>query len=333
MTTISTSRRVLPPDDHRHGTTAGANAGCHCHACLYARSEYDCTRRRQICYGTWQPFIDAEPVRQHLRQLGAAGLGWQRVATITGVKNGTLSAILYGRPGQQPTKLIRPYLAEKILAVQATPDLIAPSTPVPAVGTVRRLRALVALGYPVRHLAEHLPVQFQTVQRIVSRNPPTVTNEVAKATVVLYDRLWNTVPEGTWVHRRTRRMAEARGWGSPLVWDDATIDDLDATPTVGGDDDRDVDDVLVGEVLAGRAPLSALNEAEESALWRAWERHRRERFLDLPGFVDFARTCNTTAAVAERLRNQADGLNSRGKPRKTTHFDAAARRTSERNAA
>lgn len=333
-TTATTWRRKLAPDDPRHGSTAGFNAGCNCTPCCSAKSAYEQTRVRRTAYGTWHPYTDAEPVRQHLRALGKEGLGWVRVARLAGVPKRTVSAILYGREAGKPTKLIRPHIAEKLLAIQAAPELIADRVSVPAVGTVRRLRALIALGYTAVDLAEHLPLNFQSVQRIACQNPEYVTNEVARATVALYDRLSLVVPADTWVHRRAKRTAIKRGWVPPLAWDDATIDDSEAQPDLGdtGGEQQHVDEVLVGQVLAGHAPLNRLNEAEEAALWWAWVAYRAEYGKDGPGLKDFARQHKTTVLNAERIRNAADGVTSRGKPR-NTNTRAATGRTTERTAA
>lgn len=326
MITTSLAARMLPANDPRHGTTAGASAKCFCPDCKKAKRRYNRTRYRQVGYGTWQPFVDAEPVRQHLRKLGAAGLGWMRAADLAGLKRCTVSAVLYGRAGCPPTVKIRPHTAEKILAVRATPDLLANGTPVPAIGTVRRLRALIALGYPVQHLAEHLPIGYEQAQRIAARGPDTVTNEVARATTVLYDRLSLTVPPDTWVHRRTQRTAQRRMWAPPLAWDDATIDDPDATADLGEPTEDAIDEVLVRRALTGHARLDDLNEAEQVALWQAWERQRRERLDVGPGLKDFAHLHGVKPHVAEKLRNLAH--------RTTTEDDTAADgRTNERKAA
>lgn len=339
MTTTATDRRTLPPQDPRHGTTAGASAGCLCPRCGTAKRNYNRTRYRKTGYGTWQPFIDAEPVREHLRHLSANGIGWIRAANLAGLKRCTVSAILYGRPGFPPNAKIRPTTAAKILAVQATPDLLADHAPVPAAGTVRRLRALAALGYPMQELAEQLPIGYDQAIRIAARAPRTVTNAVARATVTLYDRMSLTVPPTTWVHQRAQRTALARGWVPPLAWDDATIDDPNAHPNTGEADtgqdvdEQDVDEVLVRRALTGHAPLTTLNDAEQIALWQSWERQRRERLLDGPGLKEFARLHGVKTHIAERLRNTAHGLTAKGKPPRRNTNTAATGHTNERTAA
>ena len=47
-------------------------------------------RTRQTAYGRWQPYVDAQPVRDHINTLRAQGMGWKRVAEVANVEPSVL---------------------------------------------------------------------------------------------------------------------------------------------------------------------------------------------------------------------------------------------------
>ena len=77
---------------------------------------YSQRRRRLIAYGRWEPWVDAEPIRAHVREQMGAGLGWKTLAQLAGVAPNTISRLLYGRP---LTTRMRPEIARRILTVRA----------------------------------------------------------------------------------------------------------------------------------------------------------------------------------------------------------------------
>lgn len=324
----------LNPDDPRHGSLAGYKIHrCRCPRCRTANRDYNNRYNRLNAYGRWQPMVDAEPVRQHINALRAAGLGVQRIADLAGVGNSTVQHLVWRHhAGRPPTKRLRSEVAAALLAVQATPDVLAGGAFVDATGTRRRIQALVAFGWPLAEQARRLRRSLRNFRDLLTQKQ--VTARTAREVADLYEQMSATPPPAGWVTTRTRRFAARNGWEPPLAWDD--IDDPDATPnTDPADDEPDIDEVLVRRALAGHAPLDTLNEPERIALWKAWIAHRNEYAQPTPGLADFARIYKTTTLVAERFRNLAEGLNSRGKPRKTTttSSSAASGRTSERTAA
>ena len=105
-------------------------------------------------------------------------------------------------------------------------------------GTVRRLQALIARGWSIRHLGHRLGRTGPNMNRLMFG-----TDEVLLATYVavkrLYDELWDAEPPAASSDQkraRTRALnrAEREGWPPPLAWDDGTgphgIDNPDATP-------------------------------------------------------------------------------------------------------
>lgn len=98
---------------------------------------------------------------------------------------------------------------------------------VPSIGTVRRVRALMALGWRGPEIADAAGVSINTLRSIDYHGSTVVLAETARLVAMAYDRLSMTVPEGAYANR-TRILAAHRGWHPPLAWDD--IDNPDEEP-------------------------------------------------------------------------------------------------------
>lgn len=117
-----------------------------------------------------------------------------------------------------------------------------------ATGTHRRIRALQRIGYSEKDLATRLGRCDKYVCSVLRFNrlrASTVTEVAA-----LYDQLCMTWPTG-WSADRNRRRAEARGWPSPLAWDEDTIDAPNARPALDADAEDVVDQVAVWRRMQG----------------------------------------------------------------------------------
>lgn len=131
---------------------------------------------------------------------------------------------------------------------------------VPAVGTQRRLQALVAIGWSQSKLAAHIGTSQANIWNFLFRGAPTVRRDTHERVARLYAELWNTAPEhGGWrslnAYNRSRNYAAARGWLPPAAWDD--IDTDPEPPAVDRDPDY-VDDAAVELAIAGhQVPLTA----------------------------------------------------------------------------
>jgi hypothetical protein len=217
-----------------HGNAKYHLEHCRCYACCRAASMYESNRRRAIAYGRWQPFVDAEPVRQHIRSLGEFGIGWIRLAKLAGVSTGGVSKILYGdrRRGLAPTKRVRPETALKLLSVEPSLDNVGARAAVDGAGTRRRLQALVAAGWTQSELARRLGMNRSNFARTIVGD--LVHAGTHRAAISLYDQLWRLDPTGHGVpaHRAeaARRIAAANRWAPVGAWDDDVIDDPAAFP-------------------------------------------------------------------------------------------------------
>lgn len=221
-----------------HGYARYRLDGCRCYVCGSARSEYDMRRYRLMAYGQWHPFVDAEPVRQHVLLLMEAGIGRRRLAALSGVSDGMLGKLLYGVPsrGQPPTWRLRPDTARRLLGVEPTLDAVADGALVDATGTRRRLQALIVVGWSGSKLADRLGMTVANFWAAL--DCAQVTARRARAVRALYDEIWDQAPpEGDHRSRiaasRARNMAARRGWPPPLAWDDDRICDPTAVPQRG----------------------------------------------------------------------------------------------------
>lgn len=92
-------------------------------------------------------------------------------------------------------------------------------------GSVRRLQALMALGWPRRELARIAGYRGDAFALILNSSRRMVTIDTARRIDELFDRLSMTHGPSA----RTRQIAAERGWPPPLAWND--IDNPAEQPT------------------------------------------------------------------------------------------------------
>lgn len=222
---------------------------------------------RQQAYGTWQPYVDAEPVRQHVQTLRAAGLGRDRIAHLAGVPKATMSRLLYGCPcdNQPPSSKIRPETAAKLLSVRPSAGLLADDSRVDATGVRRRLQALAAVGWPGVTLSARMGWKETYVSEL-QRRDGVVYVRTDRDVRVLYEDLCDQDPVEDGVKPtaalRARLNAERRGWLPPHMWD-TDIDD----PAAGPDqpDSGALDDEAVLRALDGKPVTLTRDEQMHAA--------------------------------------------------------------------
>lgn len=95
-----------------------------------------------------------------------------------------------------------------------------------AIGCQRRLRALVAMGWPPANLAAALRWKPADLRQLSDQEQ--TTRRVHIAVCALYDQLWDQRPEEHGVPyavaRELRSKAREAKYAGPLAWDDDTID-------------------------------------------------------------------------------------------------------------
>ncbi|MEY9995822.1 hypothetical protein ABIE67_007854 [Streptomyces sp. V4I8] len=181
---------------------------------------------------------DAEPVRRHIRTLYAAGFTDRRIAAIAGLAPETVSSFTrpINRAGNRKgvKRTCTPSVASKILAVRAEDAL--PGL-VDATATRRRVQALIAIGWPIEHIARHIGVTGNHLRLAMGR--PRVYGRTAQAVIDAYNELKDKRPHRNGVGRveasRARRRAEANRWPRPAYWAERmdVIDDPDFEPLYG----------------------------------------------------------------------------------------------------
>jgi transcriptional regulator with XRE-family HTH domain len=214
-----------------HGYARYKLDNCRCYQCAAAVSAYEMARYRAIAYGTWQPFVDATPAREHILRLSECGIGSRRLAELSGVSRSLLTAIVHGKPGREPSRKVRPATAERILRVEPTLCNLAAKTVVASIGTHRRVQALMARGWSQAKIGERLGVAPGNFVALMKSAHVTAATAVKMQAV--YSEMWDQdPPESTQRERisvsRSRNYAQARGWLPPAAWDDDLIDLPDA---------------------------------------------------------------------------------------------------------
>lgn len=224
---------------HQHGTYACyTHDRCRCTPCTVAQSVYNSQRLRQQAYGRWDNLVDPEPARVHVRALMAQGMGLKRIIAISRVSSGQLFKLLYGKPGpdgtRHPSRRIRRETEAKILAVQLN---LADGARVLSLGAVRRVQALVALGWSQSKIATRLGILPANFTTIAHGRRAELTVATDKAIRGLYEEWSMRLPPADEWHdksaaSRARAHARANGWLPPLAWDDDRLDDPTYQPTV-----------------------------------------------------------------------------------------------------
>jgi len=236
-----------------HGYARYRLDNCRCAVCKDARRKYD---RKQVVLKAngKSATVDAEPIRQHVRTLQAAGIGTRRICEASGVGRTALLKLLNGcgSRGTDPSRRVLASTAEKLLAVQPTLDVLGGKALLDPTGTQRRLRALVALGWSQAKLADQIEWTPANFGQLIHGTYGHVIVETARRVRRLYDELnEQRPPEQT--HRdkiaasRARRYAASNGWTPPVSWDDDTIDDPSAHPNMTGYDESVVQALLAGQ--------------------------------------------------------------------------------------
>lgn len=190
----------------------------------------------------WADQVDAGPVREHVRMLMSEGMSISQIQFASGINRTAIRVMLGDFPGRKASKQVRADTAACLLRVRPNRGVSIDGM-VPVVGTLRRLHALVAIGYPKRDLAIRLGATSPAFQGGRSGEIRAVT---AQAVMELYDELQHTQGPSS----RAREGARGRGWLPPAWWDDDAIDD----PLFEPDGIREyVGELLLDDVTLPRA--------------------------------------------------------------------------------
>lgn len=173
--------------------------------------------------------VAAEPVRRHVRELMAAGAGYRSISTAAGVNVSIINHLLYDHGHKKRSAQLISSNASRILQVRI--KQVATGV-VDSTGAIRRLHALMAMGWPSVHVARHTRLYVGYLKEIQRQDK--IYASTAHDVAVAYNRLWNQDPLKHGVSQqavnRLRNYARKHGWPPPGAWDDESLDDPNAHP-------------------------------------------------------------------------------------------------------
>lgn len=213
---------TLPPHGtpgRGRGSRGGNRPACPCPPCRKAAASYNKHVRYLASTGRSR-LVDAEPVRKHLHLLIANGDALSVLAEQLGRPRSTLASLANNKRHR-----ITRVLADDILAIRPG-RASAHNRSVPSIGSTRRMRALVALGHPVRTIADAAGMEYSTASYLLNGHPDTIHYELTQRV----DRAYRLLSETTGTHVRSLRRAQREAFAPPAAWDEESIDDPQARP-------------------------------------------------------------------------------------------------------
>jgi IS30 family transposase len=193
-----------PGTPHRHGTRVAYVAdGCRCTPCRAANRAAERHRTAAMRVGCWQPYVDPGPARARLKLLREHGVGLDQIAKIANTPKSTVRRLLR-EPAVSPVR-IRTETADRLLAVQPSPEHVAPKSQIDAGETLCRIEMLVEAGHSIPELARALGKSSVSLRRTLNRR--TVTAQTAVSVRNLYDRINPDGLEAQHFRRRARQDA------------------------------------------------------------------------------------------------------------------------------
>lgn len=184
---------------------------------------YEADQARRRASGEWAGYMSADEVNAHIQTLQDAGMSLQRIGRLADISEAGVRR-LAGRKRVWRTH------GERILAIDPRGFYPGEDTGyVSAVGTARRLQALIAIGYTQRDLAGRLGITADNLGLII-RERASVYISTAQAVDELFQSLQMEPAPPSAAATFSRERAKKQGWPPPLAWDEETIDDPEAEP-------------------------------------------------------------------------------------------------------
>lgn len=225
---MTTAVRVPP---HHNTLTCYTDYRCRRPECV---ERYNTRNRERIAAhrnGTYTRFVDAGPSRRHIAGLMASGMGSDSIAAAVGMPKQSILEFIRPIPTQGRGRRQRttPETEQKILAVTISDRTLGR---IDGTGTRRRIQALVAIGWPINHVARHAGMFDENAASIMRRTWVYVST--AKAIEEAYETLRRRTPTKYGVPKphaaAAKNRAARRNWPTPKYWDGRPIDDPDFEP-------------------------------------------------------------------------------------------------------
>ena len=209
-----------------HGTEARYQGSvnrpaCRCSTCIAGWTKAG--QKRLLARLEGRPAsVPAAPVTRHIAVLHAADMTTGQIAAAAHVD---ASTVRDHAKGQFPN--IRRTTAEKILAVRPEQDVALGQ--VPALASIRRCRALCAVGHSPATIADaHPTLQKRSVEYITTGARRLVSAKNHHAIREAYTQLSQV--EG--ISDRMLARAAVEGWAGPGYWDDEDFDNPRFVPAL-----------------------------------------------------------------------------------------------------
>jgi len=189
-----------PGSPHAHGTRAAyVSDRCGCTRCRAANRAAEEHRTAAIAVGRWDPYADAQPVREHLGHLRQQGLGIERIAQLSNVSKGTVRRLLsYSLDPEAPPHRTRAVTARRLLALPLATENGSPRRLVDADATRARIDALTAAGHSLTALARVIGKPPTSLRRSLYRK--SVTAQTATSVESLYENLTKDAARSRQLH-------------------------------------------------------------------------------------------------------------------------------------
>ena len=189
-----------PGSPHAHGTRAAyVSDRCGCTRCRAANRAAEEHRTAAIAVGRWDPYADAQPVREHLGHLRQQGLGIERIAQLSNVPKGTVRRLFsYSLDPEAPPHRTRAVTARRLLALPLATENGSPRRLVDADATRARIDALTAAGHSLTALARVIGKPPTSLRRSLSRK--SVTAQTATSVESLYENLTKDAARSRQLH-------------------------------------------------------------------------------------------------------------------------------------
>jgi len=254
-----------PRANHQHGTyLAWYRDGCRCVPCVTAARRYAKMSAYRTATGT-HTYVDAAAARQHVLALLEV-LTVSQIESRSGVHRTAIRILVGDWPGKAPSKRITRKTERALLDVSAERVGAEQTGLVDPTGTVRRLQALCAIGWPAATLTARLGCSNRTTWLILNdHHTMPVTVRVRDEVRALFDELSMKTPAPSRQVTLRRRLSAERGHLPPLAWDEDTIDDPDVTPEFG-DAETFVDDIAIRRVILGEGHAQLTSREVDAAI-------------------------------------------------------------------
>lgn len=217
---------------------------------------YAAHRDYAIATGRWQPYVNAQPVREHVASVMAYGITCDGIARLTGVSRNTVRQLMEGVPwrGREPSTRLLRKTAAALMTARFDLDVFPDTFMISGAGTNRRVQALTALGYTFTYQAERMGRTLQEISDLAVT--PRVSAGLARRVRDMYAELSMRLPTDVPRSNYARKTAAKYGWLPPLAWDDDLID---------------LPDEALEKALAEQ--VAGMDRAELAAAWTAHYKH------------------------------------------------------------